>query len=215
MSVFVVMEGTDGSGTTTQGNLLATALRSRGVEVLRTREPSDGPIGVLIRQGLRGEWMHRPGAEQVALLFAADRVDHCQVEIGPALAAGHAVICDRYLGSSLAFQVVDGAGGFDAAWLLDANRFARVPDLTIWLDVPVDLALERIDARGIPRERFEVEDTLRAVRERYEAMWRSPPPRLGPVVRIDGSGTIDDVHARVVAALADRWPAMPPPTRPT
>lgn len=215
MSVFVVMEGTDGSGTTTQGNLLATALRAAGIEVLRTREPSDGPIGVLIRQGLRGEWRHRPGAEQVALLFAADRVDHCQVEIDPALQTGTAVICDRYLGSSLAFQVVDGAGGIDAAWLLAANRFARVPHLTIWLDVPVALALERIDARGIPRERFEVEDTLRAVRERYEGLWRSPPPRLGPVVRIDGSGTIEQVHARVVAALQDHWPQMPPSMRST
>ena len=213
MSIFVVMEGTDGSGTTTQGNLLAAALRAGGLEVLRTREPSDGPIGVLIRQGLRGEWSHRPAASPVALLFAADRVDHCQVEIDPALAAGHAVICDRYLGSSLAFQVVDGAGGIDGPWLLAANRFARVPDVTIWLDVPVELALQRIDARGIPRERFEVEETLRAVRERYAALWRSPPAQLGPVARVDGSGTIGEVHARIVAALREHWPAMPPSTR--
>lgn len=215
MSIFVVMEGTDGSGTTTQGNMLADALRAGGVEVLRTREPSDGPIGALIRQGLRGEWNHRPAASPVALLFAADRVDHCQVDIDPALAQGHAVICDRYLGSSLAFQVVDGAGGIDATWLLSANRFARIPDVTIWLDVPIELALQRIDARGIPRERFEVEETLRAVRERYAALWHAPPAQLGPVLRIDGSGTIDEVHLRILAALRDHWPAMPSSTRRT
>ncbi len=210
MSHFIVMEGTDGSGTTTQGDRLTERLRAAGQPVLRTRQPSDLPVGKLIREALRGTWVPRPAAEPIALLFAADRADHCNTQIAPALQAGEAVICDRYLASSLAFQVVDGEGGIDAAWLLEANRAALRPDLTLWLDVPVDEALRRIDARGAPRERFEAERTLQAVRERYAAMWRAPPAALGPIVRIDGVGDADEVQARIEAAICDKLPALQP-----
>lgn len=210
MSYLIVFEGTDGSGTTTQGDRLTERLRAAGQPVLRTRQPSDLPIGKLIREALRGTWLPRPAAEPIALLFAADRADHCNAQIAPALAAGQVTVCDRYLASSLAFQVVDGEGGIDAAWLLQANRAALRPDLTLWLDVPVDEALQRIDARGAPRERFEAERTLQAVRERYAALWRGPPAALGPIVRVDGVGDADAVQGRVEAAVAAALPALQP-----
>lgn len=205
MARFFVLEGTDGAGTTTQGDRLCARL---GASTWRTREPSDGPIGRLLRASLRGETERRLGAEEVALLFAADRVDHVRAEIAPMIVAGRHVVCDRYLGSSLAFQVVDGDGGFGPEWLLAINRWARRPDLTIWVDVPVEVAMERIVARGKPLERFEVSETLQRVRGRYAALAADPPPALGPVVRVDGVGSVEQVHARVWAAVCAVAPEL-------
>ncbi len=184
-SLFICFEGTDGSGTTTQGNLLAAELQRQGRTVLRTAQPSDGQVGQLIRAALRGETVHRLDPATVALLFAADRVDHCRHVIAPALARGEVVICDRYLGSSLAFQVVDGEGAIDAEWVMRINREALVPDATILMDLPVDQAVHRIVARGKPRERYEIEDTLQRVRSRYRAVFAAPPPQLGRTVVLD------------------------------
>ncbi|MEY3015054.1 MAG: hypothetical protein RIT45_3789 [Pseudomonadota bacterium] len=205
MARFFVLEGTDGSGTTTQGDGLHRRLGGAG---LRTREPSDGPIGRLLRASLRGQTERRLGAEEVALLFAADRIDHVRAEIGPCLAEGRHVVCDRYLGSSLAFQVVDGEGGFGADWLLAINRGVRKPDLTLWIDVPVDEAMARITARGAPLERFEVAATLQRVRDRYAALAEAPPPALGTVVRIDGVGSVETVAQRVWQAVVEVAPEL-------
>ncbi len=206
MARFFVFEGTDGAGTTTQGNRLAAALGPS--KVVRTREPSDGPIGRLLRDALRGRLERRLGAEEVALLFAADRVDHCRSEIGVALAAGRHVVCDRYLGSTLAFQAVDGDGAIAEAWLLAINQPILTPDLTLWIDVPVDVAMARIDARGAPHERFEVAATLCRVRSRYAALASAGAAVLGPIARIDGVGSQDAVAARVAAAVAAIAPEL-------
>src|SRR6218665_1791663 len=100
MSKFVVIEGVDGAGTTTQSHRLLRALSERGVEVHMTREPSTGPIGTLLRQALTHRLVtpggHAMRWETMALLFAADRTDHVQVEIEPALRQGKFVVCDRY-----------------------------------------------------------------------------------------------------------------------
>ena len=113
---FVVLEGMDGAGTTTQAARLAEALRARGVHVRLTREPSDGPIGMMVRQVLTGRIVspagRAPGWATMALLFAADRMDHVESEIEPFLLAGGTVISDRYDASSLAYQsVISGRGG--------------------------------------------------------------------------------------------------------
>lgn len=203
-ALFIVLEGTDGSGTTTQGNLLAQSLRVAGHEVLRTAQPSDGPIGVVLRAALRNEMGHRLDPVAVALLFAADRSDHCHRVIGPALARGEWVVCDRYLGSSLAFQVVDGDGTIDEAWVLALNRHALVPDLSVLLDVPTDTAVGRIQERGKPRERFEIEDTLRNVRQRYRQVFASPPERLGPAVVVEADRPRESVAREVLAHVQRR-----------
>ncbi len=184
--LFVVLEGIDGSGTTTQGNLLADALRRSGRTVLRTAEPSQGEVGALIRKALQHRTDGRLAPATVALLFAADRVDHCEREIGPALGRGDVVVCDRYLGSSLAFQVVDGAGEVDRVWVRTINRSILEPDVSVLIDVPIDASSHRIERRGQPRERFERDETLRQVRERYLEMFSGNAAGLGRTVIIDG-----------------------------
>ncbi len=207
----VVLEGTDGAGTTTQGDLLAAHLRQRGLEVVRTAQPSALQGGQLIRQILRGEIVDgdRPiDPAVVALLFAADRIDHARRVVEPALARGAWVVCDRHLGSSLAFQVSDGqAAGLavDPAWVLAINRHAITADLTLWLDVPVAVALDRIAARGKPLERFETGAMLTRVRERYAALYADPPAALGRVVRIDAASAQTTVACAIRQSLDDAF----------
>ncbi|MBM4342678.1 MAG: dTMP kinase [Deltaproteobacteria bacterium] len=206
---FVVLEGTDGAGTTTQGDLLAAHLRACGLQVVRTAQPSELDGGQLIRRILRGEI--RDGDRSidpaaVALLFAADRVDHGRRVVEPALQRGAWVVCDRHLGSSLAFQVSDGqAAGLavDPAWVLAINRHALQADLSLWLDVPVAVAIERIAARGKPLERFETEAMLTRVRDRYAALCADPPAVLGRVVRIDASAAQPTVACAIRQSLDD------------
>jgi dTMP kinase len=99
---FIALEGIDGSGTTTQKARLAAALRDRGLDVLETFEPSEGPLGTMARGMLRGDDPAAP--DLLALVFAADRLEHLSRCIEPALAAGRTVICDRYVLSSLVYQ---------------------------------------------------------------------------------------------------------------
>ncbi len=199
---FLAIEGTDGAGTSTQGDQLTDWLRSRGLEVLRLAQPSHLEVGQLIRRILRHE-LGAIDAATVALLFAADRVDLCERVIAPALGRGAWVVCDRHLGSSLAFQVVDGAGGIDPDWLLAINAKALTADLTLWIDVPVPVALERIAARGKPVERFEVAATLERVRARYAELAERPPAQLGKVVAIDGQPARDVVACAIRERLQD------------
>src|SRR5215472_4321878 len=111
---FVVIEGIDGAGTTTQVGRLVDRLRKSEIDARGTREPSDGPVGTLIRQVLAGRVVvpggRAPGWATMALLFAADRVDHVEAEIEPALAKGSVIVSDRYDASSLAYQSVTSGG---------------------------------------------------------------------------------------------------------
>ncbi len=199
--LFIVFEGTDGSGTTTQGDLLTAALKRSGRTVLRTAEPTDGDVGVMIRNVLRARTEFPLDPAAVALLFAADRIDHCQRVIGPALARNEAVICDRYLASSLTFQVVDGDGRITPEWICTINKEALRPDLTILLDLPVTDAMTRIHHRGKPRERFEVADTLELVRERYREVFREAPPQLGRILVLDASRSREAIAYDVLSAV--------------
>ena len=206
--LFIVMEGTDGSGTTTQGDMLAQALRGSGHSAIRTSEPSGGEIGQLIRQILRNDTERTLTPEIVALLFAADRIAHCQDEIGPALAQGKFVVCDRYLGSSLSFQVVDGEGGISAQWLRSINRPILTPDLCFLMDLPADVTMARITKRGRPRERFEEGHMLAQVRERYLELFNNPNAGLGRMRIIDANRSREevaiDVLGEVMALLSER-----------
>jgi dTMP kinase len=202
-----VLEGIDGSGTTTQIRELARWLEGQGHRVHPTREPSDGPIGVLIRQALRGRLLVRSGPggaeplapDTFALLFAADRLDHVQAEIRPHLEAGAFVLSDRYVDSSLAYQSAD----LDLAWVEALNSRAMAPDLTLFLDVPVSIALARIGIRqGEEREHFESQQMLERVAARYETVLRRAEEAGRAVVRIDGTQGPAQVAAEITAAVA-------------
>ena len=202
--LFVVFEGIDGAGTTTQCERYAARLRARRRLVHVTREPSTGPVGSMIRLALT----HRlalPSAHQaetMALLFAADRLDHVAAEIEPHLRDGYVVLSDRYDLSSLAYQSTTSNSGDDAgtvSWIRDLNRHARRPDLTLVLDVSPDVAAARRRARGGAAELFdaaEVQARLAAAYLGAEAL--VPGDRL---VHIDGDAAPDVVEATIAAVL--------------
>jgi dTMP kinase len=192
--MFIVLEGIDGSGTTTQLDRLARHLTGRGRRVHPTREPSQGPIGRLLREILLGGHRLPDGTPAdglaMALLFAADRRDHLTREIEPALAAGMDVISDRYVLSSLAYQAQEA----DRTWVAGLARDLRVPDLTILLDAPVAVAAARRRAAGRPDERYDADDVQSRVAARYRELAAVTPN----AVVLDASGSIDQVTADIV-----------------
>jgi dTMP kinase len=198
---FVVIEGIDGAGTTTQVARLGDRLRSAGVQVRSTREPSDGPVGTLVRQVLTGRVVvpggRAPGWATMALLFAADRMDHVESEIDPFLADGGVVLSDRYDASSLAYQSVSsGADAKEAVeWIRTLNRYVRRPDLTIVLDLSADLAAERRAGRGELAQLYEQNEVQRALAAFYRDLAKHMP--RDRVVVVEAGGSIDDVHQRV------------------
>ena len=180
----IVLEGVDGAGTTTQAQRLA---RQLGAHL--TREPSDGPLGKELRAILRGE---RGAVDEaaVALLFAADRLDHWHREIAPALAKGP-VISDRYVMSSLVYQAPVGE-----AFVAAINARAPAPALTILLDVDVAVAEKRRLQRGGPVERYDD----RATQERLAAAYRAAA-RAGGAVIVDGNRDADTIFAELCALV--------------
>jgi dTMP kinase len=172
---FIVLEGIDGSGTTTQAKRLQGALEARGISVCLTCEPTPGPVGQLIRQALQrklvlpgGSTPHTPSWSAMALLFAADRLDHLDTVVLPALAAGRTVVSDRYVFSSLAYQSVTSPEGERAiSWIREINARAIRADLTLVLDVDDEVAAERRARRGGPAEIYEVRELQRRLAEVY------------------------------------------------
>lgn len=209
--VFVVFEGVDGAGTTTQCARYASQLRAARRLAHVTREPSAGPVGSLIRLILT-QRMALPlsrQAETMALLFAADRLDHIGSEIEPFLRDGYVVLSDRYDLSSLAYQSITAEAGDAAAsveWIRALNRHARRPDVTVVLDVSSEIAAQRRRARGGAVEIFddaEIQARLADAYLRAEAFM--PGER---VIHINGEADVDAVAEAVAAALA---PIVSPP----
>lgn len=205
--VFVVFEGIDGSGTTTQADLYGRHLRGKRRLAHVTREPSHGPIGSLLRLVLSRRITMASGshAETMALLFAADRLDHIEAEVLPLLREGYVVISDRYDLSSLLYQAVTAgadpaAGGDVVGWIRSLNRFARRPDATVVIDVPPEVAEVRRRARGGPAEIFDESDLqTRLARAYFRAEDVVPGDR---VIHVDGTLPVEAVHASIVDALA-------------
>jgi dTMP kinase len=188
----IVLEGIDGAGTTTQAVRLG---RHFGERLHVTREPSDGPAGLLIRQILRGE--HQPfDHAALACLFAGDRVDHLKREILPHLEKGVHVLSDRYVISSYVYQSLF----VDEEFVRTVNRFARPADLTLLLDVPVQIALDRRQTRGMPDELFDPIDFQRRVASEYSR--EAERLREREKVRVvDGTLGADEVFAVVKAEV--------------
>jgi dTMP kinase len=203
----IVLEGIDGSGTTTQTERLVEHLRRRGRTAVSTREPSAGPIGRLLREVLLGQ--HRLSRDvsldgrTMALLFAADRFDHLQREVEPLLTAGNDVVSDRYLMSSLAYQAEEA----DREWVALLARGVRQPDLTILLDIPVEVAAQRRLLAGRPEERYDADSYLSRVAENYRRLARGD----ASAVILDGSVARDHVAAAVVAAVEARFASLATP----
>ncbi|MGF1511484.1 MAG: dTMP kinase [Myxococcota bacterium] len=161
----VVFEGIDGSGKTTLVRRLAERFREASIPVFVTKEPTDGPHGMQIRR-FAAAGVRLPPEEELAL-FEADRAQHTQTAVLPALDQGHWVLQDRGFHSTAAYQ---GARGLDPKMILSRSRtFAPEPDVLFWLDVPVELALQRAQARGA-MDAFEKADQLRRIATYYGSM---------------------------------------------
>ena len=156
--IFIVIEGLDGSGKTTQANILAKKL-SEKYKVLCTAEPSQGKIGSFIRDSCLYE-QKRMHIEAEALLFAADRIEHMENEIEPALEQDKIVICDRYIYSSLAYQ---GSTGLSLDWIKTINARALQPDFSIFIDVFPARVLERLQRKKSVMETLETQQKVREI----------------------------------------------------
>ena len=198
---FIALEGIDGSGKSTQIKRLVERLTGQGVACHATREPTGRPVGALIRQALTGQTPLDPRV--IAALYAADRIDHLvngEDGLLSLVERGVTVVTDRYYFSSYAYHSVD----MEMDWVIGANSVSAGllrPTLTVFLDVSVELAMERI-RRGRDRvELFEREDRLRRTRSLYfEAFERLRGTETVAVV--DGGGAEDEVADRVWAAVA-------------
>jgi dTMP kinase len=187
--IFIVFEGIDGSGKSTQIKALSEELKGQGFIVLQTSEPSKDKIGNFIRRYAE-RYEERLTPETEALLFAADRFEHVKTVIEPALRRGRIVISDRYLHSSIAYQ---GAGGLDLGWIREMNKFAPQPDLCILLDILPEFSLQRVDRR---KTVFEVLDYLRRVRNIYIKLVEE-----GELVKIDADKPRREVKKEVLSLV--------------
>ncbi|GAA1247825.1 dTMP kinase [Microbacterium phyllosphaerae] len=194
--VWITLEGGDGSGKTTQSNLLAEWLIDEGRTVVRTREPGGSEVGQLIRDIVlhhRGDIA--PRAE--ALLYAADRAHHVATVVRPALARGEVVLQDRYLDSSVAYQ---GAGRvLDGDEIRNLSLWAAegaLPDLTVLLDLDPESARVRLDSADKPFDRLEAEKTEfhARVRDAYLRLADAEPERF---LVLDASATPEAIAAQI------------------
>ena len=211
---FIVVEGIDGAGTTTHSRLLAKALKTAEREVVLTCEPTNGPVGGLIRQILQRRLFVADATgprafawSTLALLFAADRLDHLDSVVLPALADGSIVVSDRYDLSSLAYQSATAPSGPGVVpWIRSLNARAIRPDLTIVLDVPAEVAAERRRGRGGVEEVFEtraLQDKLLSIYQHAETL--IPGDR---VIHVSGVGEAADTAGRILEAVYEAFPRL-------
>jgi dTMP kinase len=225
---FIVFEGADGSGTTTQSKLLAEELGKRfGPDnVIWTCEPSTGPIGAFIRTILHGEVDRIPGNESMKLLFTTDRLDHIETEIGPALDAGKWVVCDRFYLSTLVYQgAIDIFTKKNELLSIDAHllrlthlRIMRAemenrmklkipfpfPDVTLILDVNPDEIARRRERRGEKAEIFESCRMQSEVCLLYSE-WGKRNPYPENCVMVDGCMSISSVKTRCLEIIEETF----------
>lgn len=189
--LFIVIEGIDGTGKSTQARRLGDWFASQGREVVLSREPTDGPWGRKLRESAS---TGRLSPQDELDCFLKDRRQHVEEKIAPALREGKVVILDRYYFSTMAYQ---GARGFDPAEIRRMNEaFAPRPDLLLILDLEVDAAHERIGHRGDSTNEFEKRESLQRCREIFLSLRDEPFVRL-----IDSSGSLDDVAGRILQAV--------------
>ena len=187
---FICIEGLDGCGKTTQAKLLVKRLQKH-CKAVYTAEPSRGKIGTFIRKHcLHGK--NRLSSVVEALLFAADRFEHLENEILPALKEGKLIISDRYVYSSLAYQ---GAAGLDLEWIEKVNEHALQPHLAIFIDVDPEIVIERLKREKSVMENLE---TQRKVREVYMKFVKK-----GELVKINGNKSKREVGDEILKVVLE------------
>jgi len=186
---FIVFEGVDGGGKSTQIKLLTDYFKKRGYEVEHHMEPTEGEIGSLLWTYMRSK-NRSFSPETEALLFAADRIEHGKA-ITKLLKEGKVVISDRYLHSSLAYQ---GAAGVDVAWMKKLNKHALKPDLVILLDIDPEKSLSRVSDRD--KTVFEESEYLKKVRMEYLRY-----AERGELEVVDATQPIEHVHEEILGLI--------------
>ena len=209
-ALFIVFEGIDGSGTTTQCRLLSKYTEYElGYSVVQTREPGGAFLAERIRRLVLDPQVGGINPIAELFLYAASRAQHIQELIGPALGSGTPVICDRFAASSLAYQ---GHGRrLELKLVEQVNRLATgdlSPDFTIYLDLPVEIAQLRIKGRGGNLDRLEQvsADFLERVRQGYRALASERPEDS---ILLDATGTQEELEKEIRAELHARWPGFP------
>lgn len=194
--MFIVFEGTDGSGTSTQAAELSQRLQQKGMKVLQTAEPSSSFLGKILRETLQKK--HSLSAKAFQLLFFAEREEHLQNEILPALARGEVVICERYCWSSIAYGQAEGV---EKEVLESLSSSFLSPDYTFFMNLPADISISRIETRGEEKEYFETEDTLSLVRSTMiDLAERCAFTKRATV--LDASESIEQISSRIDMVLA-------------
>lgn len=196
----ITFEGGDGCGKSTQLKLTANWLKAQGKNVLETRQPGATPLGVEIRSLLlSGEFVPVPECE--LLLFLADRAQHVQEVIKPALAKGQWVLCDRYSDSTLAYQLAARglAEGMDLKPMLAFAELGCVPDQTFWLDVPAEVALKRVRSRtNMGAESTRLDEEALSFHERVHAAFLEICQQYSErMVRLDAAVNIESIQAQI------------------
>lgn len=204
--LFITFEGTEGSGKSTQIRLLADLLKKNRIPHLLTREPGGSRLSTQLRHWILNKLEYNLMPEAELFLFLADRAQHVQEVVLPALKQGLVVLCDRYTDSTLAYQ--GGGRGFDLSLLETLNRAATgglKPDVTLFLDVPVELGLKRAAGRGKGKDRMEREKIQfhRKVRGVFLRIARKEKRRVAVV---DGRPNREAVYQRMLEELINRLP---------
>ncbi len=182
--ILIVFEGTDGTGKSTQLDLLATKLKDNGHTVISTFEPTNGQYGRQIRQLFTNR--AKISREDELDLFLADRKEHIETLVSPALHHGKIVLCDRYYLSTIAYQ---GAAGLDPKYILARNDFAPIPDLVLLFHAPIDTGVQRItEGRGDTLNDFEKKDYLLKVADQFDQM------QFPFITRVDATQDITSIH---------------------
>lgn len=202
-SRFIVFEGIDGSGTTTQIRMLKKILETRNISSVVTCEPTNLTIGKILRQLLSGKFYSQKFFRQqiIAQLFAADRLIHWGEIIEPALKQGKWVLCDRYKYSSFAYQSLF----CNQDWVESINGFAPDPDLVLFFDIQSDIALKRVTQRGKPLEIYEKSEIQQKVNNNYKNYFKKD--LNFPVFKIDASQTIEEITKKIQFILEEeiKW----------
>lgn len=200
-SLFIVFEGIDGAGTTTQARLLDNFLTGKNLKTMKSFQPTNNVIGSMIRSMLKKRIVpsinskdQEIDSKTMALLFAADRLDHIQNEIKPALENNNIVILDRYVLSSIVYQ---GNLTNDENWVKEINKFIIEPDITFFIDTDYKLAFERINKRNIAHEIYEKEDLLKKLALDY----KKHSSNIKSIVRINGNLTEEEVFKNVLTHI--------------
>jgi dTMP kinase len=189
--IFICVEGLDGCGKTTQTELLVRSLKRTDWDAVYTAEPSRGEIGRFIKKHCLHS-VKRGSAIVEALLFAADRFEHVENEVAPALKEGKIVVSDRYVYSSMAYQ---GAAGIDLEWIETLNTHAVRPHLAIFIDVEPLTVIQRLKPHRSLMENLE---TQREVRDIYVNL-----VQRGDLVRVDGNKSKGEVAAAILRVVRD------------